>query len=573
MLCSGPVPWGACPARRARGAPLRRPRRSPTWRVMARRRGRHGRGRRRPGHPVRGRSWASARKDVAKAMDNLPAGAGDRAAGAADHASSTPTATDRDRLRPEPHQRLAQARSRARWSRRSSRSRTTASTSTARSTSRARCAPSSPTRPTASVVQGGSSITQQMVKLTLLQPGEDQGGAARRRPTTPTPARSASCATRSPSSRTTPRTGSWSATSTSPTSVTAPTASSRPPATTSTTNAKRAQPAPVGDARRPGQEPHRLRPDQLPRQGARASQHRAATGWPQLTSSPQAEAEQAQGQEARAQGPDAQQRLPRLAGPVLLRLRLATTCSRTRRSARPSSERKQLLKTGGLTIHTTIDLDVPGGRRQRRSPTTSTRPTRRSARLAMVEPGTGDVWRSPSRGRWARRRRRARPSSTTSSPSEYGDSTASRPARRSRCSSWPPRWSRASRSTHDQRRRSKIQIHDVRVRRLRRRALPATAPGTSPTPRRAGPRRSTPAPASRSTPSSPQLERAPASASPSSWPSKMGVELTHPKPTRTTRRRAGPVVHPRRRRRQPAGDGRGLRHLRRPRPALRHAGR
>ena len=33
--------------------------------------------------------------------------------------------------------------------------------------------------------------------------------------------------------------------------------------------------------------------------------------------------------------------------------------------------------------------------------------------------------------------------------------------------------------------------------------------------------------------------------------------------------RAGPVLHPRRAEHQPAGDGRGLRHLRRPRPALR----
>ena len=40
------------------------------------------------------------------------------------------------------------------------------------------------------VVQGGSSITQQMVKLTLLEPGQDARRSARRRPTTPTPASS-----------------------------------------------------------------------------------------------------------------------------------------------------------------------------------------------------------------------------------------------------------------------------------------------------------------------------------------------------------------------------------------------
>ena len=94
---------------------------------------------------------------------------------------------DRDALRPEPHQRPARARSRGRWSSRSSRSRTTASTSTARSTSRARCAPWSPTRPAAASVQGGSSITQQMVKHDAARPGEDRRASARPRPTTPTP--------------------------------------------------------------------------------------------------------------------------------------------------------------------------------------------------------------------------------------------------------------------------------------------------------------------------------------------------------------------------------------------------
>ena len=66
------------------------------------------------------------------------------------------------------------------------------------------------------------------------RPGEDRQGSARRRPPTPTPARSPSCATRSPSSRTTPRTGSSSATSTSPTTATARTAYRLRRATTST---------------------------------------------------------------------------------------------------------------------------------------------------------------------------------------------------------------------------------------------------------------------------------------------------------------------------------------------------
>ena len=52
------------------------------------------------------------------------------------------------------------------------------------------------------------------------------------------------------------------------------------------------QPAPVGDAGRPGQEPHRLRPDQLPRPGARAAQRRARPDGRSSTSSPPRQAEQ-----------------------------------------------------------------------------------------------------------------------------------------------------------------------------------------------------------------------------------------------------------------------------------------
>ena len=75
------------------------------------------------------------------------------------------------------------------------------------------------------------------------RPGQDQGGAQGGDRRHLRSARSTSCATRSPSSRSTPRTGSSSATSTSPTSATAPTASRPPPGTTSTANAKRPQPA------------------------------------------------------------------------------------------------------------------------------------------------------------------------------------------------------------------------------------------------------------------------------------------------------------------------------------------
>ena len=60
-----------------------------------------------------------------------------------------------------------------------------------------------------------------------------------------------------------------------------------------------------------------------------------------------------------------------------------------------------------------------------------------------------------------------------------------------------------------------------------------------------------------------QLEQRTGLCEPYALAKAMGVELTDPA------QRAGPVVHPRRRRRQPAGDGQRLRDVRRTRQALR----
>ena len=114
-------------------------------------------------------------------------------------------------------------------------------------------------------------------------PGQDRPRSARRPPPTPTPASSASCATRSPSSSTTPRTGSSSATSTSPTSATARTASRRPRGTTSASTPRTSPAVQSRDARRPGEEPQRLRPAcATPTTGSSAATS-CSTGWPSST--------------------------------------------------------------------------------------------------------------------------------------------------------------------------------------------------------------------------------------------------------------------------------------------------
>ena len=83
--------------------------------------------------------------------------------------------------------------------------------------------------------QGGSTITQQYVKMVQIEEAKKRGDdagiqAAQDRATA---GRSASCATPSRSRRPCPRTRSSSGTSTSPTSATARTASRWPPSTTS----------------------------------------------------------------------------------------------------------------------------------------------------------------------------------------------------------------------------------------------------------------------------------------------------------------------------------------------------
>ena len=71
-----------------------------------------------------------------------------------------------------------------------------------------------------------------------------------------------------------------------------------------------------------------------------------------------------------------------------------------------------------------------------------------------------------------------------------------------------------------------------------------------------------------------QLEQETGICQPFNLARKMGVRLTQPLPNKQRLRwRAHPLIHAGRRRREPPGDGRGLRHLRGPRAALRRASR
>ena len=350
----------------------------------------HGRRRRRPRHPVRRGARASA-PATSPSTHGQPAGrARDRAAGPEDPDPGRRGQHDRDALRREPGQRPARPDL----------------ADHGQGDRRDRGLPLLPARrprPEGHAARAGHQPGQRRRRPGWLvdhpadgqadpaRPGEDQGGARRPRPTTPTRARSASCATRSPSRRSTPRTGSSSATSTSPTSATAPTASRRPPGTTSTSTPRTSTCA----SRRcwPGwcKNPTGYDPTNSPDRALAAPQRRAGPDGRAQRHHPR-EGRQDQGAPTSASTCSrVRQRLRLLARAVLLRLRPQLPDARTRALGKTPEEREQLLNSGGLTIRTTIDLRDAGGRRPGRRATTSTRPTRRSAALAMVEPGTGEV--------------------------------------------------------------------------------------------------------------------------------------------------------------------------------------
>ena len=133
-----------------------------------------------------------------------------------------------------------------------------------------------------------------------------------------------------------------------------------------------------------------------------------------------------------------------LDGAVLLRLRadLAPAGPAARLHAAGAEERAQERRPD--------DQDHDRHDRTSRPPTTrslptSTRPTRRSARWRSSSPAPATCWRWRSRGRWATARSWARPTSTSRCPRSTATPTASSPGRRSRCSRWPPHSSRGCR--------------------------------------------------------------------------------------------------------------------------------
>ncbi len=185
-------------------------------------------------------------------------------------------------------------------------------------------------------------------------------------------------------------------------------------------NAKNLNLRAVGDAGRPGQEPDRLRPDELPRRGPRAPQRRAGPDGRAQRDHPRARPPRPRSTNLGLDVQPTKNGCVVLPGAVLLRLRHQLLLADPA-LGKTVEERKQLLTSGGLTIRTTIDLRDPGrGRPRRALPRLPDRPGHR-------RPGDGRA--RHRRGQGARpvpsdgpRRRSRADYLNYAVPQEYGDS-------------------------------------------------------------------------------------------------------------------------------------------------------
>ena len=312
-------------------------------------------------------------------MDNLPEELKTEDAGAADHDPRRRRQPAGHALRREPDQRPAHGTSRGSWSRRWSRSRTTASTSTAPLDLKGTLRAMITNQANSGVVQGGSSITQQLVKLTLISQAKTKRRRSRRRHRRHLrPQDQASCATRSRWRRATPRTGSSSATSTRRTSATVPTASRRPPSHYFDVNARELNVRQAALLAGLVKNPYRLRPDQLPRPGHRAAQRRAGPDGRAQRDHP-GEGREDQGARPRARRPGRRQRLrdtrPRRSSATTS----STGCCKDPRLGENPEERMNAAQDRRPDDQDHDRHRHAGGRRQRRRGARLLQRTRRSA--------------------------------------------------------------------------------------------------------------------------------------------------------------------------------------------------
>ena len=173
-------------------------------------------------------------------------------------------------------------------------------------------------------------------------------------------------------------------------------------------------------ARRPGEEPRRLRPDQLPRPRPRAAQRRARPDGAAQRHHPRAGRRRPSRRSSASHVAAGQQRLRQLPGAVLLRLRVNYLLAGPRARQAPSTS------ASGCSDRRPDHPDhgrpaLPAGRRRRRQARTSSRPTRRSARWRWSSPAPARSRRWPSPARWAAARRSGETFLNYMVPQEYGD--------------------------------------------------------------------------------------------------------------------------------------------------------
>ena len=290
----------------------------------------------------------------------------------------------------------------------------------------------------------------------------------------------------------------------------------------------------------------------------------------ELNVDPAREGREEQGQGPRARRAGRRQRLRELRGAVLLRLRHRVAAPGPAARRRPSRSGATCSRTAASRSRprSTWPTRTPPTTRSRR---TSSPRTRRSAPWRWSSPAPATSARSPSRGRWAATRKEGETYLNYMVPEEFGDSKCCQAGLdvqgvHARCGdrAGPPA---------DHVVRCSELADDVRLRRLRQ--LPRRARASATAPSRC---RTRPASGNMNLYSGTrlsvntfymQLEQDDRRLRALRARQGDGRQPDQPaSATRRARRGADPQLHPRRGEREPAGDGRGLRHLRRPRPAL-----
>ena len=188
----------------------------------------------------------------------------------------------------------------------------------------------------------------------------------------------------------------------------------------------RPQPAPVRAAGRAGEEPLRLRPDQVPRPARLERRDVVLDRMAELNVVPRDKAEKNKQKDLGLNVQDVDNGCVNSRAPFFCDYVMAYLLQDPQLGA-TVQERKNVLKNGGLTIKTTIDMAAQQAADNAVSGTRRTPPTGRSARWRSIEPGTGNVLALAQSRPMGNRKKQGQTYLNFTVPKEYGGANGFQP--------------------------------------------------------------------------------------------------------------------------------------------------